>query len=126
MTAARINISIIAGDAWIEPVSFRTPEGDPVPWSEYDATMQIRSIAGAYGPSDETTLLVEATTGNGIEWLTDDELMITLPGEITRSLNPTNERQIAASWGLTLTDRATGNQTTVIEGVCKILGRTVR
>lgn len=123
---ARINISIVAGDAWIEPVRFRDPDGNPVPYPNHDATMQIRSIAGAYGSTDEETLLVEATTGDEIEWLSDDEFVITLPDEVTRTLNPSNERQVAAAWGLTLTDRATGYETTIIEGTCKIFGRTVR
>lgn len=126
---AKMNITIVSGDTWTEPVRFRTPPpaSEPVMFPNHDAVMQIRSMEGAYGITDEETLLVEAsTTTDEIEWTSDDELVITLPPEVTRTLNPLNQRQIPATWGLSLTDRATGKVTTVLQGSVKILGRVVR
>lgn len=132
--AASYSMTWTRGATAEEEFDYTDSSGVPVDLTGYSARMQIRTLAGQYGTSTTTTLLLELTTDNGmLFWDTADvgKLRLKVGEDDTTVLNPSNAKKLKLAYSIELfkpeTSPATGNYVIpLIGGKITVLGETTR
>lgn len=133
-TAASYSMTWTRGATAEEKFDYTDSSGAPINLTGYSARMQIRTLAGQYGTTSTTTLLLELTTENGmLFWDTAAVGTLRLKvGEIdTIALNPSNAKKLKLAYSIEVykpeTAPATGNYVIpLIGGKITVLGETTR
>src|SRR5690606_22252055 len=58
-------MSVVRGATWEDELTYTDENGDAIDLTNYEARMQVRTVAGQFGTSTTDTLLLELTTDNG-------------------------------------------------------------
>lgn len=103
-TAANAPLTVTRGADWEDEFTYVDDAGVAVDLTGYSARLQIRTVAGEYGTTTTTTLMLELTTaaGEGLEWDTaaTGRLLINLAAADHAVLNPNNERKVVYVYAL--------------------------
>ncbi len=104
-TPALYSMQVTRGSTWEDEFVYTDANGDEIDLTGYEARMQVRTMAGRYGETTTSTLLLDiGTTGMdpSMLWDTaaDGRLLIKCPPDVHTTLNPTNVRRIAYSYSI--------------------------
>jgi hypothetical protein len=65
-TPASHALPVVRGSTWEDEFTYTDEDDADIDLTGYEARMQVRTTAGAYGTSTTDTLLLELTTENGL------------------------------------------------------------
>lgn len=133
-TAASYSMTWTRGATAEEEFTYQDESGSPVDLTGYEARMQVRTLAGQYGITSTTTLLLELTTQNGkLVWDTADvgRLLMTATELDTQMLNPSNVKKLKLAYAIEVYRPAVAPATDdyvipLVTGKITLLGETVR
>lgn len=131
-TAATYSMTWTRGATIEDEFAYTDANGVAINLTGYEARMQVRTLAGQYGTTTTTTLLLELTTANGLlVWDTaaTGRLLIVVPPAGHANLNPDNAKKVRYAYSLELYVPAGVDPEYVIPLVCgkiNVLGETTR
>lgn len=108
-TPASFSLPIVRGATWEDSFDYRDANGVPIDLTGYEARMQVRTLAGRYGTTTSTTLLMSLSTVGA------DPLLIWDTADIGRvrvyalpathaALNPSNAKKVKYAYWLEFYD----------------------
>lgn len=117
-----------------EEFTYQDENGQPIDLTGFKARMQVRTLAGQYGTTSTTTLLLELTTDNGkLVWDTADvgRLLMTATELDTQTLNPSNVKKLKLAYAIEVYRPAVPPATDdyvlpLVNGKITLLGETAR
>lgn len=133
--AASYSMTWTRGATAEEEFTYVDSDGLPADLTGYSARMQIRTLAGQYGTSTSTTLLLELTTANGkLFWNTDGsdgELRLKVGPDDVELLNPSNAKKQKVCYSIEVfrdeVSPATGEYVIpLVQGNITVRGETTR
>lgn len=136
-TAASYSMTVTRGATW-EDVFVYTEDDKvtPIDLTGYEARMQVRTLSGQFGLTDEETLLLELTTGNGLLYFDTAEtgtLRIRVAANDTVPLNAPNVKKMVHAYSLELytpvgVDPAAEPEYVIplVQGKISVSGKTTR
>lgn len=108
-TAASYSMTVTRGATWEDEWDYNDADGNPVDLSNYEARMHVRTLAGEFGITTTTTLMLELTTLNGLLEIqtppggsVPSRVAIAVPPVDHVDLNPTNLRLVKYAYGIEL------------------------
>lgn len=104
-TPASYSMQVVRGATWEDEFTYTDTAGAPIDLTGYEARMQVRTIAGQYGATTTTTLVLELSTANGqlsIPTPTDGQVLLAVSAEDTWLLNPSNAKKVKLVYSLEL------------------------
>lgn len=135
-TAASYSMTVTRGATWEDSFDYADADGNPVDLSNYEARMQVRTLAGEFGATTTTTLLLELTTQNDLLAIqtppggtVPSRIAITVPPEDHAALNPDNAKKVKYAYGIELYIPQGANPEYVIplaDGKVTVKGERVR
>lgn len=102
-TPANYSMTWVRGATVEDEFTYTDAAGAAIDLTGYEARMQVRTVAGQYGLTTATTLMLELTTANELlEWDTAEtgRLRIVVPPEDHADLNPTNLKRVKYVYAL--------------------------
>ena len=131
-TPASYSMQVVRGATWEDEFTYTDTAGAPIDLTGYEARMQVRNIAGQYGTTTTTTLVLELTTANGLLSIptpADGQVLLKVPATDTVVLNPNNRKKVKLVYSLELFVPAGANPEYVIplvKGSITVQGETTR
>lgn len=95
-TAASYSMTWTKGATVEEEFTYTDADGVAIALTGYEARMQVRTVAGQYGTTTTTTLVMELTTADYLSWDTaaTGRLVLTIPPADQTDLNPLNAKKV--------------------------------
>lgn len=95
-TAASYSMTWTKGATVEEEFAYTDADGVAIDLTGYEARMQVRTVAGQYGTTTTTTLVMELTTADYLRWDTaaTGRLVLTIPPADQTDLNPLNAKKV--------------------------------
>ncbi len=108
-TPASFSMPVVRGTTWEDAFEYRDADGVAIDLTGYEARMQVRTIAGRYGTTTATTLLLELST-EGVDpllvWDTADvgRVRVYALKDQHDALNPDNAKKVKYAYWLEFYD----------------------
>lgn len=104
-TAAAAALTVVRGQTWEDYFQYLDENEVAIDLTGYEARLQVRTVAGQYGSTTTTTLLLDLNTVDDPELLYFDTaaegiLRIKVPAADHADLNPTNLKRKDYSYAL--------------------------
>lgn len=136
-TPATHTLQVVRGATWEDLFTYKDPDGIAINLTGYSARMQVRTIAGRYGTTSETTLVMDLTTANGRLAIPDQSVLadrgkisIVVSAADTALLNPDNEKKRQLVYSIELFIPASGPTAEyvvpLVEGKVVVKGEVTR
>lgn len=133
-TPAAYNMIVTRGATWEDEFTYKDAAGAVINLTGYEARMQVRTLAGQYGTSTATTLVMELLTTGVLPkllWSTaaTGRLLIKVSAADTVALNAGNLKKVKLAYSLELYLPAGASPEYVIplvRGTLVVLGETTR
>lgn len=132
---AAITFDVVRGATWEDSITYLEDDGfTPFDATGFEARMQVRTLAGEYGTTTDSTLMLELTTADVLSWENDDpltgKLLIEVVPEDHAVLNPNNARKVKYALWLELYQPAVGEEPEYViplaKGKITVYGRGYR
>lgn len=130
--AANFSLRCTRGATWDDEFTYQDGDGTAVDLTGFQARMQVRTEAGQFGLSGDTTLVLELSTANGalaIDEPASGVVALKVEAGETLLLNPLNEQRHVLFYGLELFKPEGADPEYVIplvQGRLTVYGETVR
>lgn len=100
-------MTVVRGATWEDEFVYTDAVGVVINLTGYGARLQVRTLAGRYGTTTTTTLLLELSTEGATPALVWDtavagRLVILCPPTVHTLLNPLNLKKVIYSYGIEL------------------------
>jgi hypothetical protein len=135
-TPANYSMTWVRGATVEDSFEYTDSAGDPIDLTGYEARMQVRTVAGKYGLTTASTLLLEADTTDADPILVIDippggtvanRVTITIPPDGHTALNPSNVKRIKYAFALEVyQDGPPEYVIPLVAGSITVLGETTR
>lgn len=133
-TPATASLTVVRGATWEDEITYRDEAGQAIDLTGYEAKMQVRTLAGQYGPDLIASLVYQFTTG-GDHLVIDTppgetvpcRIRITVPAADHALLNPANIKKAVYAYAIDMTLPGAPNYVIpLVAGKLTVRGNTIR
>ena len=133
-TPGTFALPIVRGATWEDEITYRDEAGQAIDLTGYEAKMQVRTLAGQYGPDLIASLVYQFTT-SGDHLAIDTppgetvpcRIRITVPAADHALLNPANIKKAVYAYAIDLTLPGVPNYVIpLVTGKLTVRGNTIR